>query len=161
MIDLEKLNIRYLKITDKGNLDKGSKLTQRGSWCPSGDLGNSSKPIIKGYMEKNMKNRLIMFKTFTKVELYGETDEINITIENLMTIALWEFRWSNVFNPFYFENNWGMYVSMATVKGTLKWKLLFLLEINLELFYFRTLELGSQKDIFDKSYNSSTIYNVL
>ena len=102
-----------------------------------------------------------MFKTFTKVELYGETDEINITIENLMTIALWEFCWSNVFNPFYFENNLGMYVSMATVKGTLKWKLLFLLEINLELFYFRTQELGSQKDIFDKSYNSSTIYNVL
>ena len=49
MIDLEKLNIRYLKITDKGNLDKGSKLTQRGSWCPSRDLGNSSKPIIKEY----------------------------------------------------------------------------------------------------------------
>ena len=47
-----------------------------------------------------MKNRLILFKTFTKVEFYGETDEINITIENLMTIALWEFFWSNVFNPF-------------------------------------------------------------
>ena len=25
-------------------------VTQRGNWCPSGDLGTSSKPIIKGYM---------------------------------------------------------------------------------------------------------------
>ena len=74
-------------------------VTQRGSWCPSGDLGNSSKPIIKGYMEENMKSRLILFKTSTKEELYGENDEINRNIENLITIALWELFWSNVFNP--------------------------------------------------------------
>ena len=46
-----------------------------------------------------MKKSLKLFKTFTKVELYGENDEINRNIENLMTIALWEFFWSNVFNP--------------------------------------------------------------
>ena len=46
-----------------------------------------------------MKNRLILFKTVTKVELYGENYEINRNIENSMTIALWEFIWLNVFNP--------------------------------------------------------------
>ena len=74
-------------------------MTQRGIWCPSRDLGNSSKPIITGYMEENMKNRLILFKTSTKVEFYGENDERNRNIENLITIALWELFWSNVFNP--------------------------------------------------------------
>ena len=74
-------------------------MTQRGIWCPSGDSGNSSKPIIKGYMEENMKNRLILFKTSTKVEFYGENDGINRNIENLITIALLDFFWSNVFNP--------------------------------------------------------------
>ena len=74
-------------------------VTQHGNWYPSGELVNSSKPIIKGYMEKNMKNRQILLKTFTVVEFYGENDEINRNIENLMTIALREFCWSNVFNP--------------------------------------------------------------
>ena len=74
-------------------------MTQRGNWCPSGDLGNSSKSIIKGYMEDNMKIRLLLFKTFTTVEFCGENDEINRNVENLMTIALWDFCWSNVFNP--------------------------------------------------------------
>ena len=46
-----------------------------------------------------MKNRLILFKTCTKVEFYGENDEMNRKFENLITIALWEFFWSNVFNP--------------------------------------------------------------
>ena len=46
-----------------------------------------------------MKNRLILFKTPIKVEFYGENDEINRNIENLITIALWELFWSNVFNP--------------------------------------------------------------
>ena len=46
-----------------------------------------------------MKNRLILFKNFTLTEFYGENDEINRNIENLMTIALWEFFLSNVFNP--------------------------------------------------------------
>ena len=63
-------------------------MIQRGSWCTSGELGNSSKAIIKGYMETNMTNRLILFKNFTIVEFYGENDEINRNIENLMTIAL-------------------------------------------------------------------------
>ena len=45
--------------------------------------------------------------------------------------------------PFDFENNKGMHVTMATVKITLKMKLLFLLKINLELLYFRTLKTGS------------------
>ena len=27
-------------------------VTQRGIWYPSGELGNSSKSIIKGYMEE-------------------------------------------------------------------------------------------------------------
>ena len=47
-------------------------VTQRGSWCPSGESANSSKPIIEGYMEKNMNNRLILFKIFTKSEFYDE-----------------------------------------------------------------------------------------
>ena len=51
-------------------------------------------------MEKNTKNRLALFKTFTNGELYGENNEINRTIENLMTLAFWEFFWLNVFNPF-------------------------------------------------------------
>ena len=38
-----------------------------------------------------MKKSLKLFKTFTEVEFYGENDEINQNIENLMTIALWEF----------------------------------------------------------------------
>ena len=46
-----------------------------------------------------MKNRLILFKTLSNVEFYGENYEINRTIENLMTIALWEFFWLNIFNP--------------------------------------------------------------
>ena len=66
-------------------------MTQRGNWCPSGDLGNSSKSIIKGYMEENMKIRLLLFKTFTKVEFCGKNDEINRNVQNLMTIALWNF----------------------------------------------------------------------
>ena len=60
-------------------------MTQGGSWCPSGELANSSEPISKGYMEIDMKNRLILFKTVTKVEFYGENDEINSTLENLVT----------------------------------------------------------------------------
>ena len=49
---------------------------------------------------KNLKNRLILFQTHTNVEFYGEDNEINRNIENLMTIALWEFFWLNVFNSF-------------------------------------------------------------
>ena len=47
----------------------------------------------------NLKKRLILFKIFANVELYGENNEINKNIENLMTIALWEFFWLNDFNP--------------------------------------------------------------
>ena len=36
-----------------------------------------------------MKKRLKLFKMFTKVEFYGENDDINQNIVNLMTIALW------------------------------------------------------------------------
>ena len=50
-----------------------------------------------------MRNRQILLKTFTVVEFYGENDEMNRNIENLMTIALWEFCWSNVFNPLIFR----------------------------------------------------------
>ena len=39
-------------------------------------------------METNMKNKQIFLKTFTVVEFYGENDEMNRNIENLMTIAL-------------------------------------------------------------------------
>ena len=46
-----------------------------------------AKTIIKEYVKENMKNRLILFQTFTVVEFYGENDEIN---RNFMTIALWE-----------------------------------------------------------------------
>ena len=38
-----------------------------------------------------MTNRLILLKNLTKVEFYGENDEMNRNIENCMTIALWEF----------------------------------------------------------------------
>ena len=37
-------------------------VTQRGIWYPSGELGNSSKVIIKRNMEKNMTNKLILLK---------------------------------------------------------------------------------------------------
>ena len=37
-----------------------------------------------------MKNRLILFKTFTDTD-YGENYEIIKNIENVMLIALWEF----------------------------------------------------------------------
>ena len=71
-------------------------MTQRGSWYPSGELVISSKTRIYG---ENIKNRQILLKIFTVVEFYGENDEMNRNIENLMTIALWEFCWSKVFNP--------------------------------------------------------------
>ena len=76
-----------------------SHIYQRGSWYPSGELGNSSEQIIKGYMEKNIKHRLILFNTLTTVELYAKNYEINRNIENLVTIALWELFWLNIFNP--------------------------------------------------------------
>ena len=66
-------------------------VTQRGIWYPSGELGNSSKAIIEGNMEKNMTNKLMLLKNLTKVEFYEEDDEISRNIENCMTIALWEF----------------------------------------------------------------------
>ena len=66
-------------------------VTQRGIWYPSGELGNGSKAIIKGNMERNMTNKLILLKKLTKVEFYEENDEISRNIENFMTIALWEF----------------------------------------------------------------------
>ena len=78
-------------------------VTQHGSWYPSGELVNSSKPIIKGYMVESMKNRLILLKTFTDIEFYGEYDKKIKNIENLMTIALWEFFRSIVFNPLIFR----------------------------------------------------------
>ena len=76
-----------------------------------------------------MKKRLKLFKTFTKVEFYEKNDEINQNIENLMTIALWEFFWSNIFDPLILRIT-GVCVlppgvTMATVKRTLKIKLLF------------------------------------
>ena len=46
-----------------------------------------------------MKNRLILFKTFTDTDFYGENYEIIKNIENVMIIALWEFFLSNDFNP--------------------------------------------------------------
>ena len=50
-----------------------------------------------------MKNRVILFKTFTDIEYHGKNDKIIGNIENSMTIALWEFFWSNVFNPLTFR----------------------------------------------------------
>ena len=68
-----------------------------------------------------MKNRLILFKTSTDVELYGENDEINRNIESSTTIALWEFFWSNVFNPLILRiMGGGVHVTMATVKRKLE-----------------------------------------
>ena len=62
-------------------------VTQRGTWYPSGDLGNRSKSITKGYMEENMKNRQILFKTFTEVEFHGENDETSKKC-NVATFAM-------------------------------------------------------------------------
>ena len=50
-----------------------------------------------------MKNRQILLKIFTVIEFYGENDEMNRNIGYLMTIAFWEFYWSNVFNPLIFK----------------------------------------------------------
>ena len=66
-------------------------MTQPGIWYLSGELDNSSKAIIKGYMEKNMTNKLIMLKNLTKVEFYEGNYEISRKIEDLLNIALWEF----------------------------------------------------------------------
>ena len=67
-------------------------MTQRGIWYPSGELGNSSKAIIKGNIKKNMTNKLILLKNnSTKVDFYEENNAISRNIENCMTIALWEF----------------------------------------------------------------------
>ena len=38
-----------------------------------------------------MTEKLILLKNLTKVEFNGENDEIRRNIENVMTIALWEF----------------------------------------------------------------------
>ena len=37
-----------------------------------------------------MKNRLILFKTFTDTDFYGENYEIIKNIKNVMIIALWD-----------------------------------------------------------------------
>ena len=66
-------------------------VTQHGIWCPSGELGISSTAIIKGYMEKNMTNRLILLENLTKVKFDEENGEMSRNIDNLITIALWEF----------------------------------------------------------------------
>ena len=46
-----------------------------------------------------MQKRQILFKDFTSVEICGENNEISRNIENLITIALWEFFWWIVLNP--------------------------------------------------------------
>ena len=38
-----------------------------------------------------MTNRLMLLENLTKVEFDEENDEISRNIENLITIALWEF----------------------------------------------------------------------
>ena len=45
-----------------------------------------------------MTNRPILFKNLTKVEFWRENDKIYRNIEKCLTIALWEFCRSNVFN---------------------------------------------------------------
>ena len=58
-------------------------VTQRSRWCPSGELGSSSNTIyLKDIWGKNMKNRLILFKTFTTVGFYGENDEYTEILKN-------------------------------------------------------------------------------
>ena len=83
-----------------------------------------------------------MFKTITKVEFYGENNEINRNIENLMTIALWELFWSNVFNPLILRIAW---VYHDNSKSNIENKITIPIrnKINVELFYFKTLKMGS------------------
>ena len=38
-----------------------------------------------------MTNKLILLKNLIKIYFYEENDEISRNIENVMTIALWEF----------------------------------------------------------------------
>ena len=38
-----------------------------------------------------MTNKLILLKNLIKIDFYEENDEISRNIENVMTIALWEF----------------------------------------------------------------------
>ena len=40
-----------------------------------------------------MTDSPILSKPFTKVEFYKENDEMNRSIENVITIALWKFFW--------------------------------------------------------------------
>ena len=80
-------------------------VTHRGTWYPSGDLGNSSKSIIKGYMEENMKNRQILFKTYIKVEFHGENDEINKKYLKFYDHCIVGILLVQCLLPFGFENN--------------------------------------------------------
>ena len=47
----------------------------------------SSKSHIKGVVDKNVKIRPILLKTWTKVEFSGQNDDNNINIKDSMTIA--------------------------------------------------------------------------
>ena len=65
-------------------------------------------------MDKILKNRLILFKTLTKVELY-EKKKDKQNIENLMTCIMGILLVEHL-QPFDFENKDGVHVTMATVK---------------------------------------------
>ena len=67
-------------------------VSQRGSWYTRGNQAKALNPILKDIWRKNGK-------TFTNVEFHGENNEKNRNVENLMTTALWEFFWLNIFNP--------------------------------------------------------------
>ena len=55
-----------------------------------GEMVISSKSHIKGVVDRNVKIRPILLKTWTKVEFSGQNDDIYRNIKDSMTVASWE-----------------------------------------------------------------------
>ena len=55
-----------------------------------GEMVISSNSHIKGVVDRNVKIRPILLKTWTKVEFSGQNDDNNRNIKDSMTIASWE-----------------------------------------------------------------------
>ena len=65
-----------------------------------------------------MRNRLTLFKTFTDIEFYEENDEMNRNIEDLMTIASWEFFWSK--GELWHQSPWSGHKELLFLRPSVK-----------------------------------------
>ena len=55
-----------------------------------GEMVISSKSHIKGVVDRNVKIRPILLKTWTKEEFSGQNDDNKRNIKDSMTVASWE-----------------------------------------------------------------------